>query len=349
MSNQLSYTAIVNSNLTLYAKGEKIAYTIRVGTAAHCTTSVSAATAYYGDTVTFNCMVNKGYGFKGWYSDEGLTQLVSENSEYVHNVTGNIKLWPKVEIKIYNLILHPTGYDAINFNRETKIKDVECLYENDSHHSPTTSYAEWTIYGKYGNTSSNPASLGFYVAGEKFANIPDDAQITDINILIRMGNDTPVSISNDAQLHGIYTAQRKTGINGASYDQVGTKKYAGTGISQTKVISYILTNTEVGSWTLASLKAGKFGIVLSASYDPPISDFVQHSVNIYNIDISISYRLLPNTPSTNLLFKSNGAWKNTLAVFKKTNGAWVEQEDLSAIFSDESSGTASNYVYGGNV
>ena len=337
------------TSLTLYAKAIKATYTIRVGTAAHCTTSVSAATAYYGDTVTFNCIVNEGYEFKGWYSDEGLTQLVSESSEYEHSVTGNIKLWPKVEIKIYNLILHPTGYDAINFNRNTKIKDVECLYENDSHNSPTTSYAEWTIYGKNGNTSSNPASLAFYVAGEKFANIPDNAQITDINILIRMGGDTPISISNDAQLHGIYTAQRKTGAIGASYDQVGTKKYADTGISQTKVISYILTNPEVGSWTLASLKAGKFGIVLSASYDPPISDFVQHSVNIHNIDISISYRLLPNTSATNLLFKSNGAWKNALAVFKKTNGAWVEQEDLSAIFSDESSGTASNYVYGGNA
>lgn len=337
------------TSLTIYAKAIKATYTIRVGTADHCTTSVSSATAQYGDTVTFNCMVNEGYEFKGWYSDEGLTQLVSESSEYVHNVTENIKLWPKVEIKIYNLILHPTGYDAINFNRNTKIKDVECLYENDSHNSPTTSYAEWTIYGKYGNTSSNPASLAFYVAGEKFANIPDNAQITDINILIRMGNDTPVSISNDAQLHGIYTAQRKTGAIGASYDQVGTKKYAGTGISQTKVISYILTNPEVGSWTLASLKAGKFGIVLSASYDPPISDFVQHSVNIYNIDISISYTSLPNTSATSLLFKCNGSWIKAKSVFKKTNGAWVEQEDLSAIFSGESSGTASNYVYGGSV
>lgn len=352
VSTELNYSSVPNANLTLYAKAsapDGEIYTIRVGTAAHCTASVSAATAYYGDTVTFSCMVNEGYGFKGWYSDEGLTQLVSESSEYVHSVTGNIKLWPKVEIKIYNLILHPTGYDAINFNRNTKIKDVECLYENDSHNSPTTSHAEWTIYGKYGNTSSNPASLAFYVAGEKFANIPDNVQITDINILIRMGGDSPVPISNGAQLHGIYTAQRKTGAIGASYDQVGTKKYAGTEISQTKVISYILTNTEVGSWTLASLKAGKFGIVLSASYDPPISDYVQHTANIYNIDISISYRLLPNTSATSLLFKSNGAWKNALAVFKKTNGAWVEQEDLSAIFSGESSGTASNYVYGGSV
>lgn len=333
------------TSLTLYAKAIKATYTIRVGTADHCTTSVSAATAQYGDTVTFNCVVDEGYEFKGWYSDEGLTQLVSKDSEYVHSVTGNIKLWPKVEIKIYNLILHPTGYDAINFNPNTKIKNVECLYENGSNNS---SYAEWTIYGKNGNTSSNPASLAFYVAGEKFANIPDNAQITDINILIRMGNDTPIPVSNGVQLHGIYTAQRKAGAIGASYDQVGTKKYAGTEISQTKVISYILTNTEVGSWTLASLKAGKFGIVLSASYDS-IYMYVQELVNIYNIDISISYTLLPNTSATSLLFKSNGAWKNVLVVFKKTNGAWIEQEDLSAIFSDESSGTASNYVYGGNI
>ena len=104
----------------------------------------------------------------------------------------------------------------------------------------------------------------------------------------------------------------------------------------------------MGSWTLASLKAGKFGIVLSASYDP-IYAYVQELARIYNIDISISYSLLPNTSATSLLFKSNGAWKNALAVFKKTNGAWIEQEDLSAIFSGESSGTASNYVYGGSV
>ena len=336
----------LTTTLTLYAKAIKATYTIRVGTADHCTTSVSATTAQYGDEVTFSCVVNEGYEFKGWYSDEGLTQLVSESAEYVHSVTDNIKLWPKVEIKIYNLILHPTGYDAINFSSNTKIENVECLYENDSNSSND---ATWYIYGKNGNTSSNPASLAFYVAGEKFANIPDNAQITDINILIRMGNGSGASIGNNsAQLHGIYTAQRNTGVIKASYDQVGTKKYADTEISQTKILYYILTNTEVGSWTLASLKAGKFGIVLSASYDP-IYMYVQELARIYNIDISISYSLLPNTSVISLSFKSNGAWKNALAVFKKTNGAWVEQEDLSAIFSGESSGTASNYVYGGSV
>ena len=147
----------------------------------------------------------------------------------MHSVTGDVTLWPKVEIKIYNLIIHPTGYDAINFSSNTKIENVECLYENDSN-SPTNSYAKWYIYGKDGNTSSNPASLAFYIAGEKFTNIPDNAQITDINILIRMGENTAV-INNHAQLHGIYTAQRNTETIKASYDQVGTKKYADTEIA----------------------------------------------------------------------------------------------------------------------
>ncbi len=55
------------------------------------------------------------------------------------------------------------------------------------------------------------------------------------------------------------------------------------------------------------------------------------------------------TSTTGIYLKCNGSWIKAKSVFKKTNGAWVKQEDLSAIFSGESSGTASNYVYGGSV
>ena len=96
MSNQLSYTAIVNSNLILYAKGEKIVYNINVGTVEHGSATVSKSTAYYGDTVTFNCTVDEGYEFEGWYSDEGLTQLMSENNPYTYSVTGDVTLYPKI-------------------------------------------------------------------------------------------------------------------------------------------------------------------------------------------------------------------------------------------------------------
>ena len=50
-----------------------------------------------------------------------------------------------------------------------------------------------------------------------------------------------------------------------------------------------------------------------------------------------------------LYFKVNGSYKSAAKVYKKVSGTWVEQEDLPAIFSGESSGAASNYVYGGNI
>ena len=329
------------TSLTLYAKATKATYTIGVGTAKHCTPSVSATTAQYGDTVTFNCVVDEGYEFKGWYSDSGLTQLVSENAEYVHSVAEDITLWAKVELIVYNLILHPTGYDAINFSSNTEIRNVECLYENDSH-SPTNSYATWYING---NTSTNPASLAFYVAGEKFINIPDNAQITDINVLIRMGDTIKQLVNKSAKLHEIYTAQRNIENSEASYNQVGIKKYTDKSeIPETEIIPYTLTNTEVGSWTLATFKAGKFGIVLSASFDPSAQQ-KQEITHIYNIDISISYNLSQNAPATSLLFKTNGTWKNALAVFKKANGTWVQQSNPASLFSGSPSGTESNYLY----
>lgn len=339
-----AYTDTISStSLTLYAKATKAIYTISVGTAEHGSASVSATTAYYGDTVTFNCTVNEGYEFKGWYSDEGLTQLVSGKANYSHTIVGDIKLWPKVEIKIYNLIIHPTGYDTINFSSGTKIENVECLYENDSH--SFNNYATWHISGETGNTSTNPASLAFYVAGEKFINIPDNAQITDINVLIRMGDDIMAHVTKQARLHGIYTAQRNIENSEVGYNRVGIKKYADKSeFSETEIIPYTLTNTEVGSWTLAVLKAGKFGIVLSASFDPG-GIYVQSSPNIYNIDISISYNLLPNASATSLSFKSNGTWKNVVSVFKKTNGAWVQQSNPASLFTGSPSGTESNYLY----
>lgn len=56
------------------------------------------------------------------------------------------------------------------------------------------------------------------------------------------------------------------------------------------------------------------------------------------------------TAGSNILyFRVNGSYKSATRVYKKVSGTWVEQADLPAIFSGGSSGTASNYVYGGSV
>ena len=323
------------TSLTLYAKATKAIYTIGVGTAEHGSASVSATTAYYGDTVTFNCTVDEGCEFKGWYSDEGLTQLVSESMEYVHSVTGDVTLWPKVELIVYNLILHPTGYDEINFLENTNIKNVERLYVNDE---TSSDYATLTIPT---STNDNPVSIGFYIDGTKFSSIHNNAVISDISVSIRMrGPD----IYSKTYISKIYTAKRNLNNEIVSYVRVGKNEYENTHMPTSIIKNYSLIGDSIGSWTPTELKNGQFGIVLSeySTYDDPNGEYIY----ICNINISVAYTLSGNGQETfsGVHLKLNGSWIKAKSVFKKINGAWVKQSNPASLFNGSPSGTESNYL-----
>ena len=100
------YTATITSDTTLYAKATKISYSVGVGNAEHGTATVSANTAHYGDSVTFTFTPeDETWELYGWYSDEGLTHLVSESNPYTHSVTDNVMLYPKVGKIRYTITL----------------------------------------------------------------------------------------------------------------------------------------------------------------------------------------------------------------------------------------------------
>jgi len=46
-------------------------------------------------------------------------------------------------------------------------------------------------------------------------------------------------------------------------------------------------------------------------------------------------------PTQTLYFKNNGVWVSATKAYKKVNGAWVEQSDLSSVFDP-----TANYVKG---
>ena len=114
VSTSNPYTTTITSDTTLYAKGTKISYSVSVGTAEHGTATVSANTAHYGDSVTFTFTPeDETWELYGWYSDEGLTQLVSENNPYTYSVTENVTLYPKVgriKYKITFKTIAPANY-----------------------------------------------------------------------------------------------------------------------------------------------------------------------------------------------------------------------------------------------
>lgn len=327
VSTENPYTATISADTTLYAKGEKILYTISVGTAEHCRTSVSATAAYYGDEVIFNCTYSNNYGFGGWYKN---LEFVSGDNPYHHTVTGDIVLTPYVILNNYtNDIIHPTDYEEINVTANFSASNVEYLYENDK---TATTYASFVIPK---STQENPIQLGFYVNEDKFANIPDNA----INIRITLSAEAETTNPSTVYWRNFYPAKRKLIENNPVYTQSGE----GYGTNPVHIGKFSADVYRSGAelWDISELKSGMFGVVLEF-YN---TSSVNKTVKIYNINITIEYQIAdPSTPTT-LSFKSNGIWKNALAVFKKTNGTWIKQNDPASLFSGSPSGTESNYLY----
>lgn len=356
VSTENPYTATIIANTTLYAKAHIINFNISVEQSEYGSADVNTSIAQYGDNVTFIATPSsQRYDFFGWYADAAYTNLVSLDNPYNCTVTTDIKLYPKFGLKNYNLIVHPTGYDKINFNGVTNIENVEILYKNSSKETSTDTVAIWAI-GEL-NKSDNPASVGFFVDGIKFSSIPANATITGINVSMKAKSDgdTNASIVCNTS-RGFYTAKKEINGDSFSYVQIGTTTYKDAVIKSnedstyTYYLTYTISNEEAGEWTVADLKSGYFGIVWLASSPRMTSNNGVCKHLIHNIDISISYTLPDeSTTSTTLYFRTNGAYKSVTKVYKKMSGTWVEQTNLPAIFSGESSGTASNYVYGGSV
>ena len=356
VSAENPYTATIIANTTLYAKAHLNNLNISVGTSQYGTATVSASVVQYGDNVTFTATpASQKYDFFGWYIDAAYTSLVSLDNPYNCTATTDMKLYPKFGPRNYNLIVHPTGYDKINFSGATNIENVEILYKNSSKETSTDTVATWAI-GEL-NKSDNPASIGFFVDGAKFSSIPANATIIGVSVSMKTkteGNTSSSIICNTSR--GFYTAKKEINGDNFSYVQIGTTTYKDTSIklnedsTYTYYLTYTISNEEAGEWTVTDLKSGYFGIVWLASSPSITSNGGVSKHLIHNIDISISYTLSDeSTTSTTLYFKTNGVYKSTIKVYKKMSGTWIEQTDLPAIFSGESSGSASNYVYGGSV
>lgn len=110
ISTENPYTATITADTILYAKATRKRFNIAVGPAEHGTASVSATTVPYNSDVTFTFTPeDETWELYGWYSDAGLTQLVSEANPYTFTVTEDITLYPKVGKKRYTITLQSPG------------------------------------------------------------------------------------------------------------------------------------------------------------------------------------------------------------------------------------------------
>lgn len=358
------YTATITSDTTLYAKGTKISYSVNVGVAEHGTATISANTAHYGDSVTFTFTPeDETWELYGWYSDEGLTQLVSESNPYTHSVTGNVMLYPKVGFKRYKITLTKIMDPILYVTFTLKIASVyyDKLTSLEKRYIKTGEFDkidQSKFYESVKSDSSIPLTKNLTVSAEVPINTTCILWVgTNMGMGLIYSNSTmddasmasnwPYCIFTPTQDATYYADYEKykcvcsaIGKNGIAYVDATTPTRRNY---EAEFTAELENGYQFKGWYSNEACTNLISIDNPARIKTPTSDEADTSLTLYALGEKIT------SANPTIYFKSSGSYVLAKKVYKKTNGIWVEQEDLSSIFSGESSGTASNYVYGGSV
>ena len=369
VSTENPYTATIIANTTLYAKAHLSNLNISVGQAEHGTASVNASVIAYGDNAIFTFTPESAdYELYGWYADEGLTQLVSEANPYTCVPMTDYKLWPKTGYIRYKITLTSprivTNPSTWTLKIVAYLNDIISGYDLSLLHS-----------GKFEQVDQKVISVSDSITGA--------IATKDISVSIMAPKNCRVILyaTSDSSGSGcecicptksLFDGTVITNYSYYDFTPTEDKEYfakfigykcncfaiAKDGIEYTDVTSP--TVQEKPAIFLAALKEGyKFkgwysneACTQLVSIDNPASVVTPKYTTDEGSATSLTLYALgekASTTSTTLYFKRTESYSVATKVYKKVSGAWVEQTDLASLFSDVSSGGASNYVYGGNV
>ena len=357
--------SVSRTSLTLYAKATKIIYTIGVGTAEHGSASVSATTAHYGDTVTFNCTVDEGYGFKGWYSDEGLTRLVSEANPYTFRVTKNITLYPKVEIikDTSTITLTFKEFSSLGVGKMA-IVDFDSLTEEEIGFLKSGNYDSIDANKIYDIKSVTPDNTVAYRTYTVSIRCPPG-----LYVAMYLQNYTNLGTKYYRYIDGYtwwpyywYQPNQDASFNGLHYTNTDIGACNCTAIAKDNISSVDATTPVVATKKAIFTAKVNTGCSFVGWYSDeactqlvsnnnpayvvtPQGEFSEGGQYRYESSLTLYAKAVPLTSTTGISLKLNSTWKNALAVFKKTNGTWVQQSNPKTLFSGSPSGTESNYLY----
>ena len=344
------YTATITSNTTLYAKGTKISYSVSVGAAEHGTATVSANTAHYGDSVTFAFTPEDDtWELYGWYSDEGLTQLVSESNPYTFTVTEDVMLYPKVGIKRYTItvgqyksILTGTNldFDVISFyyDRLTKeevrllrtgefdnIDQSKVIEKKSASGSSLSSDVIATIlcpFNAYIAIYAKPTKL----LGDTCFNWIQDGDGNNLTnwpyYWCQPSKDAFFKILNENEIYSCNcSAIAKDGIDYA-YATTPTRQGYNAIFEAEISPGYAFSGWYSDELCTQLVSSDNPVYVTTPKHDPGTADIT--SLTLYA-------KATKNASGTGLYVKSNGTYAEVQHVYKKVNGIYVEQTDIASI------------------
>ena len=343
------YTATITSNTTLYAKGTKISYNVSVGTAEHGIATVSSNTAHYGDSVTFTFTPEDDtWELYGWYSDEGLTQLVSESNPYTHSVTGNVTLYPKVGKKRYT-ITFGRDVDIINggpfklnvisvyFDQLTR-DEVNCLRTGDYDSIDQSKILD----------SNSISDSNFVKKSWKEILCPCDAYVAIYAPAITVGTDTFFSWITDSNGEALtrwpyYWAKptADTTLSSKSRDKMWChcSAIAKEGIDYAYATTPTLQEYEAifeaevaFDYTFSGWYSDEACTTLVSTDNPAYITTPKYTTEkSSDTSLTLYAKATKNATGTGLYVKRNGTHAEVKRVYKKVNGIYVEQTDIASI------------------
>ena len=235
-----------------------------------------------------------------------------------------------------------TGYSATNIAFYTSSSSQGNNFQYAVGHtaespgSTSSGSGSWT-YVKNPNSSSSVSSTGWADFEFDFSSIPSNAVIESVTVKCYGAiEDSSQSTSHaDIQLYSGNTAK-------------------GTMQKFTSSTNSIITLSDPGTWTRTELQSAKlrfsvgyygghiFGITWTVTYMVPTGnpDYYTYDYTV-NGDAIISVVIGTPTQTDFLYVKLNGSWVLVTKAYKKINGSYVQQVDLSTVFQ-----SGVNYVKG---
>lgn len=200
------------------------------------------------------------------------------------------------------LIVNPSGYDE-----RSAWKSVYSL-ENAYNSTESTDRATFAL--KTGD------ALTYIYLTFDLSSIPADAIINSVSCNVKAYIDN---------------------ANAARIAQKQVQLFSGTeakGTATTIPTSASIVSLDTGTWTREELDNLTLRFYAARGYTGTNNNYY---IYIYGADLTIEYTSGGVTQT--LKIKSNGNWTDISKVYKKENGSWIEQTELSQVFD-----TNTNYV-----
>lgn len=342
VSADQAYTVSPSSDTTLYAKARLSKLKISVGQAEHGTASVNTSVINYGDNVVFTFTPESDdYKLYGWYSDEGLTQFVSEANPYTCTPTTDYKLYPKVGIKTYKITL-TRGLKTVAFGkRGTWTLKIAALYY-DKLTRDEIQYAKTGEFDKIDTAKIHDQTVktGSDMIAAITASLLVPANATCViwcslsSMPVTCFSETsdndagerdfltnwPYYIFKPSQDKEYFCYCSETACicaaivkRGVQYADATTPTFAG----KTAVFSATIKD----GYTFVGWYSDEACTTLVSSDNP--ANVVTPTVSSGNETTLTLYALAKSLVGTGLYFKQNGAYAEAKAIYQKVNGAWT--------------------------